>query len=455
MSHEIPSFKDAFRVWLKIGLLSFGGPAGQIALMHRILVDEKRWISETRFLHALNYAMLLPGPEAQQLATYAGWLLHRTLGGLVAGVLFVLPGADVMLVLSVLYAGFRDVTSVEAIFFWIKGAVLAIVIQAVIRLSSRALPNAMLMTFAAVSFFAIFAFAVPFPLVIAGAALAGFLGYRLLPDLFPTGGAHAAENASASGTFAIDAMLDRGLLQHTRPSARRAAVVLIVCLVLWLGPLAILQAMVGPDHVFTQQGVFFSKMAVVTFGGADAVLAYVAQQAVEIFGWLAPGEMLDGLGMAETTPSPLIMVVQHVGFLAAFRNPGALDPMLSGAIGAALTTWVTFVPCFLWIFLGAPYIESQRDNRMLSAGLTAITAAVVGVILNLAVWFGIHASFAEVNEFDWGPVRLSLPDSPTFEPAVLLITVAALIATLRYKAGMFATLAAAAGLGVACYYLFS
>ena len=455
MSPEIPSFKDAFRVWLKIGLLSFGGPAGQIVLMHRILVEEKRWISETRFLHALNYAMLLPGPEAQQLATYAGWLLHRTLGGLVAGVLFVLPGAVVMLVLSVLYAGFRDVTSVEAIFFGIKGAVLAIVIQAVIRLSSRALPNAMLMTFAAVSFFAIFAFAVPFPLVIAGAALAGFLGYRLRPDLFPTGGAHAAENASASGTFAIDAMLDRGLLQHTRPSARRAAVVLIVCLVLWLGPLAILQAMVGPDHVFTQQGVFFSKMAVVTFGGAYAVLAYVAQQAVEIFGWLAPGEMLDGLGMAETTPGPLIMVVQHVGFLAAFRNPGALDPMLSGAIGAALTTWVTFVPCFLWIFLGAPYIESLRNNRMLSAGLTAITAAVVGVILNLAVWFGIHASFAEVNEFDWGPVRLSLPDWPTFEPAVLLITVAALIATLRYKAGMFATLAAAAGLGVAYYYLFS
>ena len=455
MSPEIPSFKDAFRVWLKIGLLSFGGPAGQIALMHRILVEEKRWISEMRFLHALNYAMLLPGPEAQQLATYAGWLLHRTLGGLVAGVLFVFPGAVVMLVLSVLYAGFRDVTSVEAIFFGIKGAVLAIVIQAVIRLSSHALPNAMLMTFAAVSFFAIFAFAVPFPLVIVGAALAGFLGYRLRPDLFPTGGIHAAENASASGTFAIDAMLDRGLLQHTRPSARRAAVVLIVCLVLWLGPLAILQAMVGPDHVFTQQGVFFSKMAVVTFGGAYAVLAYVAQQAVEIFGWLAPGEMLEGLGMAETTPGPLIMVVQHVGFLAAFRNPGALDPMLSGALGAALTTWVTFVPCFLWIFLGAPYIESLRDNRMLSAGLTAITAAVVGVILNLAVWFGMHASFAEVNEFDWGPVRLSLPDWPTFEPAVLLITVAALIATLRYKAGMFATLAAAAGLGVAYYYLFS
>ena len=452
MSPEIPSFKDAFRVWLKIGLFSFGGPAGQIALMHRILVEEKRWISETRFLHALNYAMLLPGPEAQQLATYAGWLLHRTLGGLAAGILFVLPGAIVMLVLSILYAEFRDVTFVEAMFFGIKAAVLAVVIQAVIRLIGRAVPNTLLMCIAAASFVAIFAFAVPFPLIIVAAAIAGLVVYRVRPDLLSDEEKHA-DKESDGGGFAIDLMIERGLAAHTRPSSGRAVVVIAVCLFLWLGPLFALNVSLGNDHVFTQQGEFFSKMAVVTFGGAYAVLAYVAQQAVEIYAWLAPGEMLDGLGMAETTPGPLIMVVQHVGFLAAFRNPGALDPMLAGALGAALTTWVTFVPCFLWIFLGAPYIESLRNNRILTAALTGITAAVVGVILNLAVWFGIHASFAVVHDFTAGPLQLSVPDWSTIEPAVLLITLGALIATLRYRVGMFPTLAVSAAAGVLYYYL--
>lgn len=452
MSPEIPSFKDAFRVWLKIGLLSFGGPAGQIALMHRILVEEKRWISETRFLHALNYAMLLPGPEAQQLATYAGWLLHRTLGGLAAGILFILPGAIVMLALSVLYAGFRDVTFVEAMFFGIKAAVLAIVIQAVIRLSSRALPNTILVCIAAASFVAIFAFAVPFPLIIVAAAIAGLIIYRFRPELL-SGEASHDNKESAGGTFAIDLMIERGQATHTQPSVNRALLVLAICLLLWLGPLVALHLSLGGGHVFTQQGEFFSKMAVVTFGGAYAVLAYVAQQAVEIYGWLAPGEMLDGLGMAETTPGPLIMVVQHVGFLAAFRNPGGLDPMLAGALGAALTTWVTFVPCFLWIFLGAPYIEALRNNRVLNAALSGITAAVVGVILNLAVWFGVHASFAVVTDFNAGPLRLSVPEWATIEPAVLLITICALIATLRYRVGMFLTLGASATAGVLYYYL--
>jgi chromate transporter len=451
MKTGFPSFGDAAAVWLKIGLLSFGGPAGQIALMHRILVEEKRWIGEARFLHALNYAMLLPGPEAQQLATYAGWLLHRTWGGIVAGGLFVLPGAVVMLVLSVLYAGYRDVSFVEAMFFGIKAAVLAVVIQAVIRIASRALPNAILLAIAAVAFVAIFFFAVPFPLIVAAAAVCGAVGHRLRPASFETKG-HGNANATDEGDYAIDRMLEAGALDHTTPSASRAALILVVCLVLWFAPLLAISAAIGPDSVYSLEGWFFSKMAVVTFGGAYAVLAYVAQQAVEIYGWLAPGEMLDGLGMAETTPGPLIMVVQHVGFLAAFRNPGALDPMLAGTLGAILTTWVTFVPCFLWIFLGAPYIETLRGNKSLNAALSAITAAVVGVILNLAIWFGVHAVFAMVAERVYGPLRLFVPDWSSADPALLVLTAGALVATLRFKIGMIPVLAVCAALGVAWFY---
>ena len=452
MNGDLPSFRDATRVWLRIGLLSFGGPAGQIALMHRILVEEKRWISDARFLHALNYAMLLPGPEAQQLATYAGWLLHRTWGGIVAGTLFVLPGALVMLCLSVLYAGFRDVSFVEAMFFGIKAAVLAVVIQAVIRIGRRALPNRIMISLAAVAFVAIFIFKVPFPLIVAAAAVAGVVGSRIRPAAFDVAGHGGGATAGDRGSYAVDLMLDRGLLAHTSPSLRRAVTVLVVCLVLWIGPLAVLGASLGPNHVFTQEGMFFSKMAVVTFGGAYAVLAYVAQQAVEIYGWLAPGEMLDGLGMAETTPGPLIMVVQHVGFLGAFRNPGSLDPMVAGLLGAGLTTWVTFVPCFLWIFLGAPYIETLRGNRTLNAALSAITAAVVGVILNLAVWFGLHAIFSDIDEVQVGAARFLVPDWQTANPAILVLTAGALIATLRYKIGMIPTLAACAALGILYFY---
>jgi chromate transporter len=450
-AHAI-GFSEALRIWVRIGLLSFGGPAGQIALMHRVLVEEKRWISENRFLHALNYCMLLPGPEAQQLATYVGWLLHRTLGGLVAGILFVLPGAVVMLALSILYAGFREVTIVEAVFFGIKAAVLAVVIEAVLRIGRRALKNRVMVALAAAAFVAIFFLAVPFPVIVIAAAVIGLLGARLRPDIFAVASGHTAAGTETGSGPAVDAVLDDATLAHTRPSAVRAVAVIVICLALWLGPIALLWTWLGLANVYVQEGLFFSKMAVVTFGGAYAVLAYVAQQAVEAHGWLAPGEMLDGLGMAETTPGPLIMVVQFVGFMGAYRNPGALDPMLAGGLGAVLTTWVTFVPCFLWIFLGAPYIEALRGNRSLTAALSAITAAIVGVVLNLAVWFGLHVVFGQVDEVAVAGVRLFVPVWESVNLAALLLTAAALVAMLRFKVGMIPTLAGAAALGTAYFY---
>lgn len=453
MKSDFPSFREAFVVWLKIGLLSFGGPAGQIALMHRILVEEKRWISETRFFHALNYAMLLPGPEAQQLCTYCGWLMHRTIGGLVAGILFILPGAVVMLVLSILYTGYRDVTFVEAMFFGIKAAVLAVVIQAVLRIGARALRTRLMIAVASGAFIAIYFFTVPFPIVIAVAALIGIAGMRVHPDPFDGNGNGRIDEDILDDRYAVDRMLETGQTAHTRPSLKRAVAVIAICLALWVGPVAVLIDVLGTQHVYSQEGLFFSKMAVVTFGGAYAVLAYVAQQAVEIYGWLAPGEMLDGLGMAETTPGPLIMVVQHVGFLGAYRNPGAIDPVAAGVIGAAITTWVTFVPCFLWIFLGGPYIEALRGNQIINASLAAITAAVVGVILNLAVWFGLHTLFGDVAETRLGALRLFVPVWQTLDPAILTLTAAALLAALRYKVPMIPMLAACAVLGVSWYYL--
>lgn len=441
-------FRDAFKVWLRIGLLSFGGPAGQIALMHRILVEEKKWIGEARFLHALNYCMLLPGPEAQQLATYVGWLLHRTWGGLVAGTLFVLPGAAVILALSVLYAGFHELSLVQAVFFGIKAAVLAVVVEAIFRIGRRALRNRVMIGIAAVSFVAIFFLQVPFPAIVGMAALCGFVGVRFAPELFRGGG-----HGGAAEEGAVDDALANGGLAHTRPSLRRAAGIVAVSLLLWFGPLSVLVLMLGSGHVYVAEGLFFSKMAVVTFGGAYAVLAYVAQQAVEVYGWLAPGEMLDGLGLAETTPGPLIMVVQFVGFLGAYRNPGMLDPMLAGTLGALLTTWVTFVPCFLWIFLGAPYVEALRGNKALSAALTAITAAVVGVILNLAVWFGLHVVFAEVSERHWHGLRLLVPDPATLHLGAFVLAAGAFVAMFRFKVGMLPVLGISALLGAAGHFL--
>ncbi|MGZ8400691.1 MAG: chromate efflux transporter, partial [Methyloceanibacter sp.] len=440
---DIPSFAEARRVWLRVALLSFGGPAGQIAVMHRILVEEKKWISESRFLHALNYCMLLPGPEAQQLATYIGWLLHRTAGGLVAGTLFVLPGFIAILVLSILYAGFKELTLVQAVFFGIKAAVLAIVVEAVIRIGKRALKNDTMVTLAAVAFVAIFFLDVPFPLVIIGAGLIGYIGGRLDPERFAVIGGH---EPAAGATPTVDTLLD-GDLDHARPSLARAAKVLAVWLPLWLGPLAVIIWTLGPDNIFTEIGVFFSKMAVVTFGGAYAVLAYVAQEAVQHYHWLTASEMLDGLGMAETTPGPLIMVLQFVGFLAAFRSPGALNPYAAGVFASVLTTWVTFTPCFLWIFLGAPYVERLRGNRALSAALSAITAAVVGVILNLAVWFALHLAFGEVNEVHAYGLKLQVPVLATVNVASVVLAVAALVAMLRFQIGMMLVIAASAALG--------
>ncbi|MBH61351.1 MAG: chromate transporter [Alphaproteobacteria bacterium] len=440
---EVP-FRDAIMVWLKIGLLSFGGPAGQIAMMHRVLVDEKRWIGEARYLHALNYCMLLPGPEAQQLATYVGWLLHRTLGGLVAGILFILPGAFVMLALSIVYALYSDLPLINALFFGIKAAVLAIVVEAVLRIGRRALGNHAMYAIAALAFVSIFFFSVPFPLIVVGAALIGFLGAQFDPDRFVVIHGHGGSDAEA----VADAALASGRFDHTRPSLAQAIRVIAICLPLWFGPTVLALLMLGGEDAFTQIGWFFSKLAVVTFGGAYAVLAYMAQQAVEAYGWLAPGEMLDGLGLAETTPGPLIMVVQFVGYLAAFRNSGVLDPLTAGVIGAALATWVTFVPCFLWIFLGAPHIEKLRDNTNLSAALSGITAAVVGVVLNLAVWFGMHVVFKEVGTLELGVFTLPLPVVASTDFAALGLSLFAIWLTFGKHLGLFVTLGLTAAAGI-------
>ena len=432
-------------MWVRVALLSFGGPAGQIAVMHRILVEEKQWVSENRFLHALNYCMLLPGPEAQQLAIYIGWLLHRARGGIVAGTLFVLPGFVSILVLSILYAGFQGVTFVEALFFGLKPAVMAVVVEAVIRIGRRALKNRVMVGLAALAFVGIFFFDVPFPLIVLGAGVMGYFGGRFAPGWFAVPNPHAAQGSGPTGTQAIG----DALVEQARPSMGRAARVLAVWLPLWLGPVAILWATLGRGNVLVSEAVFFSKTAVVTFGGAYAVLAYIAQEAVSTYGWLRPGEMLDGLGMAETTPGPLIQVVQFVGFMGAYRNPGTLDPMLAGVLGSIVTTWVTYTPCFLWIFLGAPYIEYLRGNRLLSSALSAITAAVVGVILNLAVWFSLHTLFGTVGERQIGPVRLYVPEWQTLDVASLAIAVVAFLALFRFKIGMLPTLALCAALGVA------
>ncbi len=450
--HPVP-FGEAVRVWLKIGLMSFGGPAGQIALMHRMLVEERRWIGEARFLHALNYCMLLPGPEAMQLATYVGWLLHRLKGGLVAGILFVLPGFCVILGLSVLYAGFREAPAVAAAFYGVKAAVLAVVIEALIRIGRRAMTHPLALALAAVAFIAIFFLEAPFPLIVLGAALIGPILARLAPGAFAE--RRRAADAVEGPPAVVDALIEAGLAPHTRPDLKRVLATVLGFGALWLGPVLVLWVALGRDSVFTQIGVFFSKMAVVTFGGAYAVLAYVAQQAVETYGWLGPGEMLDGLGLAETTPGPLILVLQFVGFLAAYRDTGTLEPMVAGLLGATLTVWVTFVPCFLWIFAGAPYVEALRGRPGLSAALAAITAAVVGVILNLALWFALHVLFAEIHEIRAGGLRLLVPEASSLDPVALVLAVAALVALLRFKFGMLPVLGAAALSGVAVRLLFS
>ena len=437
------SFNEAFRVWLRVACLSFGGPAGQIAVMHRILVEEKKWISEGRFLHALNYCMLLPGPEAQQLATYIGWLMHRTAGGLMAGGLFILPGIIAIMGLSYIYAAFGNVSFVEALFFGLKAAVLAIVVEAVVRVGKRALKNRIMIALAAIAFVAIFFFAVPFPIIIIAAGLIGYAGARSgRPEFAPAGHGHG-------GSAVIDSMLGDAVPEHVRPDTARAIRVGALWLALWLVPVIALLLALGQGNVFSQIALFFSKMALVTFGGAYAVLAYVAQQAVEHYHWLKPHEMLDGLGMAETTPGPLIMVLQFVGFMAAYRDPSGLSPMLAATLGGLLATWVTFTPCFLWIFVGAPYIERLRGNIGLAGALSAITAAVVGVILNLSIWFALHTLFRETVPVHAFPLDFDRPVLSSVDVPALLLSIAAATAIFRFKLGMLTVLAASCAAGVA------
>ena len=387
-----PSFAEAFRFWLKLGFISFGGPAGQIAIMQTELVDRRRWISQARFLHALNFCMLLPGPEATQLAIYIGWLLHKTWGGIVAGTLFVIPSIFVLWALSFIYAAYGNIPWIAAVFYGLKPAVMAIVAIAVLRIGHKALNNPVMWCIAAVAFAGIFFFKISFPLIILGAALAGLLGDRIWPANFVV-------TAVDDGASILND--DEESPDHAQPSWSRALRILLVCLSLWLAPILLVGLWQGSDHTLFKEGLFFSKAAVVTFGGAYAVLPYVAQQAVEKFGWLQTGQMMDGLGLAETTPGPLIMVLQFVGFMGGWNKPGLLSPLLAGTLGGLITTWVTFVPSFLWIFLGAPHIEQLRGNPKLTAALSAVTAAVVGVILNLAVWFGLHALFPAGRSLDW------------------------------------------------------
>ncbi|MDT8450630.1 MAG: chromate efflux transporter [Wenzhouxiangellaceae bacterium] len=436
------SFGEALATWVRVAILSFGGPAAQISVMHRLLVEEKGWISDARFMHALNYCMLLPGPEAMQLATYIGWLLHRTAGGLIAGTLFVLPGFVSILLLSVLYAGFADLPVVQALFFGIKAAVLAVVAQAMVRIGRRVLKNGWMVAIAGASFVAIFVLGVPFPYIIIAAALAGLAGGHWLHDRFtvitPAGDPDGDPDGGPE-------------MESARPHHGRAFRVAATWLALWFVPLGAMMAVLGPDHVFSQIGWFFSKLAVLTFGGAYAVLAWMAQATVESYGWLAPGEMLDGLGMAESTPGPLIQVVQFVAFMGAFREPGVLSPMAAGIVGSVIATWMTFVPCFLWIFLGAPYVERLRNRARLNAALSAITAAVVGVVANLALWFGLHVLFGEVGKWRTGPVTLLVPNPATLDPASALLTLAALVALIRFRAGMLPVIGISAALGAAWY----
>jgi chromate transporter len=441
-TRDVVEFRQAVRAWFSISLQTFGGPAGQIAVMQRHLVDERRWIGQRRFLHALNYCMLLPGPEAQQLAIYVGWLLNGLRGGLVAGTLFVLPGVVALLALSAVYVGFGDTMAVTALFAGLAPAVVAVVVQAVWRVAGRALSNRTLVVFAVLAFLSLAVFAVPFPVVVALAALAGWALHRWRPELVETSGGHGPAKDGAEPLISDDA------LHHDQPSGRRAAVILAIGLAAWFVPVALFAVLTGPDSVYTQQGLFFSGTAVVTFGGAYAVLAFVAQRAVEHYAWLSAGDMVRGLALAESTPGPLIMVVQFVAFLGAYHNPGSLDPWVAGVVASLLTTWVTFVPCFLFILLGAPYVERLRGNRSLSAALTGITAAVVGVIANLGLYFAVHTLFSEVHEIETGPVRMTLPDFGAVRPVPLAIAVVAVLLIFWRTWSVLRVLGVCAGLGL-------
>ena len=435
-------FREATRTWFAISLQTFGGPAGQIAVMQRTLVDEKRWIGQQRFLHALSYCTLLPGPEAQQLAIYVGWLLNGVRGGLIAGILFVLPGVIALLGLSALYVGAGDTTLVTALLAGLAPAVLAIVAQAVVRVGGRALGHPALVALAGAAFVALWVFAVPFPVVIAAAAAIGWGLGRWAPHTMKTA---TGPGSSEDGPLPL---IPDDALHTERPSRSHALKVIALGLVAWAVPVGAVVVLTGRSSIFSDQALFFSGAALVTFGGAYAVLAYVAQKAVEVYGWLAPGEMVRGLALAETTPGPLIMVVQFVAFVGAYRDPGHFNPWVAAVLAALLTTWVTFVPCFVFIFLGAPYVERLRGNHALSAALTGITAAVVGVIANLAVFFSVHTLFGRVNDVVWGPVHLQVPDVGTLKLASLTIGIVAAVLLFRVRWSVLRTLGACAALGV-------
>jgi chromate transporter len=427
-----PTLGELTAVFGRIGLLSFGGPAGQIGMLHRLVVEERRWISEERFLHALNYCMLLPGPEAQQLATYIGWLMHGVRGGMIAGLLFVLPGLAVIIGLSSAYALYRDTTWLAGLFFGLKAAVLAIVVEAVIRLGRKTLKSRFLVTVAALAFIALFAFSLPFPLVVLLAALAGVVHT-------------SSEDVKGQAEISVAGLAER-------PLVLRSAFTLLFWVCVWQAPVAVLWMISGPQSLMAMF-TFFSKMALVTFGGAYAVLAYVAQVAVEDYGWLRPGEMLDGLALAETTPGPLVLVLSFIGFLVGFREAAGLGPLAGGIIGAVLVAWATFVPSFIWIFAGAPFIERLRGNRVFSGALSAITAAVVGVILNLSIWFGLHILFREVRQVAIWPMLgfdLSWPVWASLDPLAVLLFLLSAFLLFRMKVGITTVLAvcAVAGLGV-------
>ena len=418
-----PAFRELVGTFARIGCLSFGGPAGQVALMHREIVEERRWLDEDQFLHALNFCHLLPGPEAQQLATWIGWKLHGWRGGLAAGLLFILPGALVILAMSLAYVLAAQAPWFSALFLGVKAAVLAIVLQALIRIGRRALDTGFRRGLAALAFLALFAFAVPFPWVVLAAGTLGALVAKARPSWL-----NLTLNDAPAAAPPWKTSLRSALLWGF----------------IWAAPMVAVVLTVGPDHVLWRIGVFFSQLAVVTFGGAYAVLAYMAQEAVQGFGWLSTREMADGLGLAETTPGPLILVTQFVGFLAAFRAPEPFTPLVAGLLGAGLTTWVTFAPCFLWIFTFAPWIDRLQASAVLRGALSALTASVVGAIASLSLWFALHVLFARVATLEAGPLRLPAPETASLDGQAAILTIVALVLVFSLKWDVLRVLASCA-----------
>ncbi len=440
---DIPQ-REWLAAWATVAANSFGGPAGQIAVMHEEIVTKRRWVGERRFLHALNYCMLLPGPEAQQLATYLGWLLRGPKGGLLAGALFILPGFLSIMALSILFTAYGDLDWVAGLFFGISAAVIAVVASAVLRIGKRVIKNKVMFAIAACAFVGIFVFELPFPLIVAVAAVIGLIGGQTRPELFNLVQGHDESSAVDDA----DVLVGDQDIALGRPSWGRALRVLAIGLGLWFGPVAMLAGAFGSDSVFFDVAWFFSTAAVLTFGGAYSVLAYISQESVNTFGWLEPGEMISGLGMAETTPGPLIQVVQFVGFVGPYRSPGSMSAMQAGIYGATIATWVTFIPSFLWIFLGAPFIEHLRGRPSLTSALSTITAAVVGVVLNLAVWFALFTLFETVTEHRRFGALLYQPELSSLNLAAAAIAIGSAVAIFGFRIPTLKVVTAAAVLGI-------